>query len=132
MSRSSRTGYWLLVRVSEQGPAPAVGPGRAVELDLSTISRQIRALVAAGLIARTPDPADGRASFLSLTDGGGGPGGGLRVPSPGAGPGASPSGRTTSATLWPPGSSAWASGLQSSATVMRLEPSATDAHQGHR
>ncbi len=64
----SRTGYWLLVRVSEEAPVRLSDIAGSVELDLSTISRQIRDLVAAGLIARTPDPADGRAALLSLTD----------------------------------------------------------------
>ena len=64
----SRTGYWVLVRVSEVGPARLSDVAATVELDLSTISRQIRDLVAAGLIARTPDPADGRAALLSLTE----------------------------------------------------------------
>ncbi len=64
----TRTGYWLLVRVSEVGPARLSDVAASVELDLSTISRQIRDLVAAGLIARTPDPADGRAALLSLTE----------------------------------------------------------------
>jgi DNA-binding MarR family transcriptional regulator len=64
----SRTGYWVLVRVSEVAPARLSDVAATVELDLSTISRQIRDLVAAGLIARTPDPADGRAAFLNLTD----------------------------------------------------------------
>jgi DNA-binding MarR family transcriptional regulator len=63
----SRTGYWVLVRVSEVAPARLSDVASTVELDLSTISRQIRDLVAAGLIARTPDPADGRAALLSLT-----------------------------------------------------------------
>jgi DNA-binding MarR family transcriptional regulator len=64
----SRTGYWLLVRVSEEGPVRLSDVAASVELDLSTISRQIRDLVAAGLIARTPDPADGRAALLTLTE----------------------------------------------------------------
>jgi len=63
-----RTGYWLLVRVSEQAPLRLSDLAGSVELDLSTISRQIRDLVASGLITRTPDPADGRAALLSLTD----------------------------------------------------------------
>jgi len=63
-----RTGYWLLVRVSEQGPLRLSDLAGTVELDLSTISRQIRDLVASGLITRTPDPADGRAALLSLTE----------------------------------------------------------------
>lgn len=63
-----RTGYWLLVRVSEREPGRLSDLAESVELDLSTISRQIRDLVANGLIARTPDPADGRAALLSLTE----------------------------------------------------------------
>jgi len=66
-----RTGYWLLVRVSEQAPLRLSDLAGSVELDLSTISRQIRDLVASGLITRTPDPADGRAALLSLTEQGG-------------------------------------------------------------
>lgn len=63
-----RTGYWLLVRLSDTGPIRLSDLAGSVELDLSTISRQIRDLVRDGLIARTPDPADGRAALLSLTD----------------------------------------------------------------
>lgn len=37
-------------------------------LDLSTVSRHIRTLDDAGLIARDPDPDDGRSYRLSLTD----------------------------------------------------------------
>jgi len=64
----TRTGHWLLVRVSEQAPARLSDIAESVELDLSTISRQVRDLVAAGLITKVPDPADGRASLLSLTE----------------------------------------------------------------
>ncbi len=39
-----------------------------VELDLSTVSRQMRDLVAIGLVVKVPDPNDGRASLLSLSD----------------------------------------------------------------
>ena len=67
-SSIGRTGYWLLVLVSEQAPLRLSDLAGTVELDLSTISRQIRDLVASGLIIRTPDPADGRAALLSLTD----------------------------------------------------------------
>ena len=37
-------------------------------LDPSTISRSVAALVRTGLVARSADPADGRASTLRLTD----------------------------------------------------------------
>jgi DNA-binding MarR family transcriptional regulator len=37
-------------------------------LDPSTVSRAVAALVGAGLVVRTADPSDGRASVLALTD----------------------------------------------------------------
>jgi DNA-binding MarR family transcriptional regulator len=64
----NRTGHWLLVRVSESAPLRLSEIADSVELDLSTLSRQVRCLVDAGLLARVPDPADGRASLLSLTE----------------------------------------------------------------
>jgi len=64
----TRTGYWVLVRVSEVEPARLSDLAATVELDLSTISRQIRDLAADGLIDRSPDPADGRAVLLALTE----------------------------------------------------------------
>jgi DNA-binding MarR family transcriptional regulator len=39
----------------------------AVELDASTVSRQIKQLEDKQIIERTPDPADGRASLIRLT-----------------------------------------------------------------
>ncbi len=63
----NRTGHWLLVRVSESAPVRLSEIAESVELDLSTLSRQVRCLVAAGLVAKVPDPADGRAALLSLT-----------------------------------------------------------------
>jgi DNA-binding MarR family transcriptional regulator len=36
-------------------------------LDVSTVSRQVAALQAAGLICRAPDPSDGRAALLTVT-----------------------------------------------------------------
>ena len=67
----NRTGHWLLVRVSESAPVRLSEIADSVELDLSTLSRQVRHLVEAGLLAKVPDPADGRASLLSLTERGG-------------------------------------------------------------
>jgi DNA-binding MarR family transcriptional regulator len=40
----------------------------ALDLDLSTVSRQSRQLTDADLVTRTPDPADGRACLLQLND----------------------------------------------------------------
>jgi DNA-binding MarR family transcriptional regulator len=62
-----RAGYWLLVRVSEYGPIRLSELAESVELDLSTVSRQMSELVAAQLITKVPDPHDGRASLLSLS-----------------------------------------------------------------
>jgi DNA-binding MarR family transcriptional regulator len=64
----NRTGHWLLVRVSESAPVRLSEIADSVDLDLSTISRQVRDLVAAGLLGKVPDPADGRAALLSLTE----------------------------------------------------------------
>ena len=63
-----RSGYRVLVRVSEFAPARLSDVAESVGLDLSTVSRQVRDLVVAGLITKMPDPADGRAALLSLTD----------------------------------------------------------------
>ena len=63
----NRTGHWLLVRVSESAPVRLSEIADSAELDLSTISRQVRDLVAAGLLAKAPDPDEGRAALLSLT-----------------------------------------------------------------
>jgi DNA-binding MarR family transcriptional regulator len=48
-------------------------PGSLAELahaDPSTISRQVAELVRGGLVRREPDPSDGRASLLAITDSG--------------------------------------------------------------
>ncbi len=42
----------------------------AMGLDPSTVSREVSGLMAAGLVARHPDPRDGRAAVLALTDAG--------------------------------------------------------------
>ena len=63
-----RAGYWLLVRLSSQAPVRLSELADTVELDLSTVSRQMRDLVAIGLVIKVPDPDDGRASLLSLSE----------------------------------------------------------------
>ena len=42
-----------------------------MEIDASTASRHVRALEQAGLLRRSPDPDDGRAFRVELTDAGG-------------------------------------------------------------
>ena len=63
-----RAGYWLLVRLSSQAPVRLSELADTDELDLSTVSRQMRDLVAIGLVEKVPDPLDGRASLLSLSE----------------------------------------------------------------
>jgi DNA-binding MarR family transcriptional regulator len=63
-----RAGYWLLLRVSRDAPMRLSDLAEQVELDLSTVSRQMRDLVGCGLIKKVPDPNDGRASLLSLSE----------------------------------------------------------------
>jgi DNA-binding MarR family transcriptional regulator len=59
--------YGLLVRLEDSGPQRATDLAAYFGVGKATISRQVRALESLGLIARTPDPADGRASVLKLT-----------------------------------------------------------------
>jgi DNA-binding MarR family transcriptional regulator len=63
-----RAGYWLLVRISGQAPIRLSELADSVDLDLSTVSRQMANLVTSGLVVKVPDPEDGRASLLSLSD----------------------------------------------------------------
>jgi DNA-binding MarR family transcriptional regulator len=60
----------LLRTVAEQGPIRTTALAASVHSDLSTVSRQTASLVAAGLLERRSDPADGRASLLALTPAG--------------------------------------------------------------
>lgn len=62
-----RAGYWLLLRVSEQEPMRLSELAEVANLDLSTVSRQVRDLAGAGLLDKVRDPQDGRATLLSLT-----------------------------------------------------------------
>jgi DNA-binding MarR family transcriptional regulator len=41
---------------------------RALWLDKSTVTRQVATIEAAGLAVRVPDPSDGRASLVGLSD----------------------------------------------------------------
>jgi DNA-binding MarR family transcriptional regulator len=64
---------------AERGSLPVLyllrnGPSRAsdlanhLNLDLSTVSRHVTSLHRQGLVDRSPDPADGRASLLQVTE----------------------------------------------------------------
>jgi DNA-binding MarR family transcriptional regulator len=56
--------------VKEHGPVRLTALAEAAMLDASTVSRHVQSLEAAGHLARTPDPADGRATLIGITEGG--------------------------------------------------------------
>ncbi|MFF9343242.1 MULTISPECIES: MarR family winged helix-turn-helix transcriptional regulator [unclassified Streptomyces] len=60
--------YGLFVRLDDAGPQRATELSGYFGVGKATMSRQLRALEQLGLVARDPDPADGRASLVRLTD----------------------------------------------------------------
>jgi len=65
-----RSGYMLLARLVKGGPQRQRLLAEAVHSDPSTVSRQVAALIGHGLVERTVDPDDGRASLLAPTTAG--------------------------------------------------------------
>ncbi len=59
---------WLLKSLAAAGPIRITELATATNLDTSTVSRHITQLERTGLVLRTPDPADGRAQLIALTD----------------------------------------------------------------
>ncbi|QNP65273.1 MarR family winged helix-turn-helix transcriptional regulator [Streptomyces genisteinicus] len=60
--------YGLLVRLEEAGAQRGTELAAYIGVGKATMSRQLRALEEVGLVTREPDPADGRASLVRLTD----------------------------------------------------------------
>ncbi|MEU8587842.1 MarR family transcriptional regulator [Streptomyces sp. NPDC048664] len=60
--------YGLLVRLDEFGRQRATALAAYIGVGKATMSRQLRALEELGLVAREPDPADGRAWLVHLTE----------------------------------------------------------------
>jgi DNA-binding MarR family transcriptional regulator len=60
----------LLHVVAAEGPLRASALASSVHSDLSTVSRQVAALVSRGLLERQADQCDGRASLLAVTGAG--------------------------------------------------------------
>jgi DNA-binding MarR family transcriptional regulator len=56
--------------VKEHGPLRLTALAEAAMLDASTVSRHVQHLEAVGQLARTPDPDDGRATLIELTESG--------------------------------------------------------------
>jgi DNA-binding MarR family transcriptional regulator len=65
-----RPAYQALLRIVEEGPLRPTALAGLLEVDLSVVSRQIRALEDVGFVQRTTDPADARASLVSATEAG--------------------------------------------------------------
>jgi len=60
--------YLMLAHLAEVGPVRSSAVAETFGIDKGAISRQVQNLVDLELIDRSPDPADGRATLLSVTD----------------------------------------------------------------
>ncbi|MEI5101573.1 MarR family transcriptional regulator [Streptomyces sp. PmtG] len=60
--------YGLLAFLDESGPRRATDLAAFIGVGKATMSRQLRALEQLGLVTREPDPADGRAWLVRLTE----------------------------------------------------------------
>jgi DNA-binding MarR family transcriptional regulator len=60
----------VLFRLAKTGPVRASDLSKDIMLDLSTVSRHLRALEAEGLVAKSADPDDKRAYRLELSEAG--------------------------------------------------------------
>lgn len=65
-----RSAYLLLKKLREEGPSAIGAVAEAFQLDVSTVSRQVSALEAKGLIRRYPDPKDARVNLIEMTSAG--------------------------------------------------------------
>lgn len=62
-----REQFSVLVILEECGEMRPTGLGEVLGVEASVATRRVAHLEALGLVARRPDPADGRASLVSLT-----------------------------------------------------------------
>lgn len=63
-----RADYGVLVRIDEAAPVRLTDLAESLGIDISTVSRHVRDLERSGLVQRTGDPDDQRASRLSLSE----------------------------------------------------------------
>ncbi|WP_334077236.1 MarR family winged helix-turn-helix transcriptional regulator [Paenibacillus sanfengchensis] len=63
-----RSAYLLLHQIHANGAAGVKALADEFRLDISTVSRQTAALEKKGYVVRIPDPADGRAYSLQITE----------------------------------------------------------------
>jgi DNA-binding MarR family transcriptional regulator len=59
--------YLLLTYVADRGPLRASAIVEHFAMDKAAVSRQVQLLMDLGLVDRTPDPEDGRATLLSVS-----------------------------------------------------------------
>lgn len=64
------TAYPVMFAVHNMGPVGISDVATVLHSDVSTVSRQVSGLFAHGLLDKQPDPADGRATLVSLTEAG--------------------------------------------------------------
>jgi DNA-binding MarR family transcriptional regulator len=62
-----RAGYLALRTIEDLGPLSTKALATALNLDASTVTRQVAALEAGGFVDRRPDPNDRRSSSILLT-----------------------------------------------------------------
>ncbi|MET8234180.1 MarR family transcriptional regulator [Micromonospora sp. NPDC005298] len=62
-----RAAYVILRHLAEAGPQNVSALAARLNLDGSTVTRQVSALQRDGLIVRAPDPTDGRGTVISPT-----------------------------------------------------------------
>ncbi len=62
--------YSLLLMVADTGSLRAIDAAERIGLDKSTVSRQVANLVRLDLLSRVPDPEDGRARIIQLSESG--------------------------------------------------------------
>jgi DNA-binding MarR family transcriptional regulator len=62
-----RAAYAILGRLFDDGPMRLTAIATLLEVDVSTVSRQVQALVRGQLVDRVADPGDRRAALLELT-----------------------------------------------------------------
>ena len=60
--------YLMLAWLVDEGPVRAASMAENFNIDKGAVSRQLQHLDDLGLVERTPDPADGRASLVAASD----------------------------------------------------------------
>ena len=60
--------YLMLSWLADEGPVRASSMAENFHIDKGAVSRQLQHLDELGLVVRTPDPADGRATLVAASD----------------------------------------------------------------